>query len=39
MGKKKKRRKPKQVQKEDFGTAEFYCKKCDYHFEIDWETI
>ncbi|MFJ5718204.1 hypothetical protein [Neobacillus sp. NPDC093127] len=37
MGKKKKKR--KQSQKEDFGSAEFYCTKCDYRFEIDWETI
>ncbi|CAH2716696.1 hypothetical protein BACCIP111895_03884 [Neobacillus rhizosphaerae] len=37
MGEKKK--KSKQRQKEDFGTAEFYCAKCDYKFEIDWETI
>lgn len=37
MGKKKKKR--KQSQKEDFGSAEFYCANCDYRFEIDWETI
>ncbi|WP_066392238.1 hypothetical protein [Neobacillus mesonae] len=38
MGKKKKK-KSKKRQKEDFGSVEFYCKKCDYTFEIDWETI
>ncbi|EKN65944.1 hypothetical protein BABA_18147 [Neobacillus bataviensis LMG 21833] len=38
MGKKK-RNKSKLKQKEDFGSAEFYCAKCDYTFEIDWETI
>ncbi|CAH2716685.1 hypothetical protein BACCIP111895_03873 [Neobacillus rhizosphaerae] len=37
MGKKKK--KSKRIQKEDFGSAEFYCAKCDYTFEVDWETI
>ena len=37
MGKKKK--KSKQKQKEEFGSAEFYCSKCEYRFEVDWETI
>jgi Fe2+ or Zn2+ uptake regulation protein len=36
---KKKKKKSKQTQKEDFGSAEFYCAKCDYKFEVDWETI
>jgi Fe2+ or Zn2+ uptake regulation protein len=36
MGKKKKKKK---VQKVDYGSAEFYCRHCDYTFEIDWETI
>ena len=37
MGKRKK--KTKQLQLEDFGSVEFYCARCDYTFEIDWETI
>ncbi|WHY87063.1 hypothetical protein QNH39_04155 [Neobacillus novalis] len=35
----KKRNKSKQKQKKEFGSAEFYCSKCDYKFEVDWETI
>jgi hypothetical protein len=31
--------KKKKVQKVEYGTAEFYCRHCDYKFEIDWETI
>lgn len=36
MGKKKKKKK---VQIVDYGTAEFYCRHCNYNFKIDWETI
>nr|WP_263323559.1 hypothetical protein [Neobacillus sp. Marseille-Q6967] len=36
MAKKKKQKKGK---KEDYGSAEFYCRHCDYKFEMDWETI
>jgi hypothetical protein len=35
----RKRKKKNKVQKVDYGTAEFYCRHCDYRFEIDWETI
>ena len=38
MGKKKKKI-SKRNQKEDFGTAEFYCDKCNHRFEIDRQTI
>ncbi|MGX6445795.1 hypothetical protein ACWM35_21470 [Neobacillus sp. K501] len=36
MGKNKKKKKCKKI---DYGTAEFYCRHCDYKFELDWETI
>ena len=29
----------KQIEKVDYGSVEFYCKDCDYTFEIEWETI
>lgn len=34
MGKRKKTK-----EKIDYGSVEFYCKHCDYTFEMDWETI
>lgn len=34
-----KNRKKKKVQKEDYGSVEFYCRTCDFKFEISWETI
>ncbi|MBM7649269.1 hypothetical protein JOC78_002222 [Bacillus ectoiniformans] len=34
----RKQRKKKQ-KKEDFGTCSFYCKPCQYEFEVEWETI
>jgi Fe2+ or Zn2+ uptake regulation protein len=39
MVKNKKNKNKKKVEKEDYGSVEFYCKHCDYTFEIDWETI
>lgn len=38
MGKKGKN-KHKKKKTEDFGTCSFYCKPCDYTFEIEWQTI
>jgi predicted nucleic-acid-binding Zn-ribbon protein len=35
----KKKKKSKQTKKEDYGSMEFYCKKCDYTFEVEWELI
>lgn len=35
----KKKKNHKQKQREDFGSVEFHCKKCDYKFKVDWETI
>ena len=35
----KKKKKSKQKKKEDFGSAELYCAKCNYKFEVEWETI
>lgn len=29
----------KQLEKVDYGSATFYCKYCDYTFELDWQTI
>ncbi|MDR7002624.1 hypothetical protein [Neobacillus niacini] len=37
MGKNKKISKRKQ--KEDFGSVEIHCSKCNHRFEIPWETI
>lgn len=37
MGKKKK--KVKKSNKIDYGSVEFHCPKCNYHFKIAWETI
>ncbi|PLT29625.1 hypothetical protein [Peribacillus deserti] len=39
MCKSKKRKQKQKQKKKEFGTASFYCRQCDYHFEIDWETI
>ncbi|KGA96753.1 hypothetical protein BALCAV_0214450 [Alkalihalobacillus alcalophilus ATCC 27647 = CGMCC 1.3604] len=25
--------------KEDYGSVELYCEKCNYHFEMEWEMI
>jgi len=36
MGKKQKKKKSKKI---NYGTAEFYCRHCDYRFEMDWEAI
>jgi hypothetical protein len=37
-GRKKSNRKKKTAQ-EDFGTCSFYCRDCDYEFEVEWGTI
>lgn len=33
------RKKKTDKPREDFGTCTFYCKACDYAFEMEWETI
>ncbi|MBI0580894.1 hypothetical protein IEC97_26555 [Neobacillus cucumis] len=35
----KKKEKPKHKQKEDFGSVKIHCSKCNYRFEVPWETI
>ncbi|WNS75151.1 hypothetical protein RRV45_20090 [Bacillus sp. DTU_2020_1000418_1_SI_GHA_SEK_038] len=39
MSKKRKTKHKKRKQTEDFGTCSFYCKPCNYTFEIAWQTI
>jgi Fe2+ or Zn2+ uptake regulation protein len=39
MKKKNKGKNRKRKIAEDFGTVSFYCVHCDYHFEVEWETI
>ncbi|WP_240620102.1 hypothetical protein [Peribacillus acanthi] len=35
----RKRKPVTKKKKEDFATCSFYCKHCDYNFDIEWETI
>ncbi len=39
MSKKRKNQHLTKRKNEDFGTYDFYCQPCDYHFEMDWEDI